>query len=168
MDWFTKQKAFVWIIIVLVVINITSLVLMWLERSPSHPSKNEETRGTDSFLKSELSLSDEQAEALIKSRDKFFDSKRKLDDEMWLRKNEIKNEGFKKNPDTLKVKNLSDEIGKIQSEIEQLAFKHFSELGIVLNDDQSEKIKKILDRGGKHPRGPGDKRPPGPPPFNRP
>jgi hypothetical protein len=42
MDWLTKQKTYIWLIIFLVVINLTTLVLLWVGRpGPSILNKND-------------------------------------------------------------------------------------------------------------------------------
>ena len=152
MDWLTKQKTYVWLIIILVIINLTTLVLLWNGRHggpPQQPGKNDHP-DTNKFLQKELGLSNEQEKQFQQIRQNLFDSTNSFNENIRLKKTEIQREAFKDNPDAEKVNTLLNEIGDLQSKNERFMFKHFSELKKILTQEQMVKFNKVLDGFGKN------------------
>ncbi len=167
MDWLTKQKTYVWFIIFLVVINLATLIFLWFDRSGSKNDFEHGPRRTDNFLKAELGLTDEQDKLMKDSRDRFFDSSGKIMNEMDQLKKQLRSEAFNQNPDSISVDSITARIGILQSQTEELAFKHFKELNSILNSEQSKKFQEIFNRDRKHPHDHNGKHPP-PTPFGNP
>ncbi|QQS36647.1 MAG: periplasmic heavy metal sensor [Ignavibacteriales bacterium] len=168
MDWLTKQKTYVWLIIILVIINLTTLVLLWMDRPSPLKRQSPGMRGTDTFLKTELGLTEEQDKQLRESRDKFFGLTRTLNDSIGTLKREIQKEGLSGKYDSIRVDALISDIGKLQSRLEKYAFDHFSELAKFLKPDQVTKFQKMFERNRKHPPGHKENHHNEPPPFGEP
>lgn len=164
MDWLTKQKTYVWLIILLLVVNLTTLTLLWLGRPGPPPFNNNDLPNTNKFLKNDLGLNDEQEKMFTQIRKAHFDSTGALNGELWLKRRLIQEEAFKDNPDTQIVNMLSNEIGNLQKVNEKFIFNHFLELKKVLNKEQLEKFKTIISKKEKKRPQPFDGERHGPPP----
>jgi len=165
MDWLAKQKSYLWLIILLVVVNLITLVLLWV----GHPGDPQFTKNdhpdTNKFLTKELGLSDEQEKMFNQIRKTHFDSTGSLNKELWIKRRLIQEEAFKDIPDTQMVKVLSNEIGALQEANEKFVFNHFAALKKVLNKEQLIKFKNIFSKKEKdRPRPPFDGERHGPPP----
>jgi hypothetical protein len=166
MDWLTKQKTYVWLVVVLVIINITTLLFLWLGR-PQSPEMNRDRKpDTDKFLKKELGLNEEQDQKLKQLRATLFDTTGKINDLILAKKKLIQEESFREIPDNEKVNLLAKEIGELESQVEILRYSHFTQVSKVLNVEQLKKFKEILGENSKHKPGPfeGERQGPPPPP----
>jgi len=171
MDWLTKQKTQAWAIVVLVIINITTLVTLWMGRPALPPMFINGRPDNNNFLKNELGLNNDQENKFNLLRKSLFDSMDVINKQIWIKKSEIQNEAFKENPDTQKVNNLLQEIAGFQVLNEKLMFNHFTELYKVLSADQIVKFHKLLSMTGRNnhknvpppgmPPHPGEMPPPG-------
>lgn len=163
MDWLTKQKTYLWLVILLVIINLTTLIFLWVGR-PNPPEMNDRKRpDTNKFLKNELCLNEEQDKKLKELRKELIDSTSKLNENIWSKKQEIQYESFSENPDIEKVNSLSRQIGEIETQLEIFRFNHFAEVKKVLTSEQAIKFKNILAENGKHIPSPFDGKKEGPP-----
>ena len=166
MDWLTKQKTYVWLIILLVVINLTTLVLLWIGRPCPPPFNKNDRPDTNKFIKNELDLSDDQENKFAQIRKTLFNSTDSLNKALWIKKKEIQEEAFKENPDTQKVNTLAGEIGALQNKKKKYIFNHFSEVKKVLNKEQLLKFENIISKKDKNRQHPFDGERQGPPPPN--
>jgi hypothetical protein len=146
MDLLAKQKTYVWTIIVLVILNLTTIILLWIGRPGPPPMDRHGRPDTNNFLKNELGLNNDQENKFNSLRHSLFDSMDISNKQIWAKKLEIQEQAFKQNPDTLKVNKLLQEIGNYQSHNEKLIFNHFSQLHKFLSPDQLIKFSKILSR----------------------
>ena len=122
MDWLTKQKTYVWLVILLVIINLTTLIFLWIGR-PNPPEMNDRKRpDTSKFLKDELGLNEEQDRKLKELRQALFDTTGKINEMIWVKKNLIQEESFKEISDNEKVNTLAKEIGELESKGEMLRY----------------------------------------------
>jgi Spy/CpxP family protein refolding chaperone len=172
MDWLTKQKTYVGIIIFLVAINLTAIILLWVGRPGPPPMYKNGRPDTNNFLKNELGLNNDQEKKFKLLRQTLFDSIDVINKQIWVKKLEIQKQAFKENPDTLKVNKLLQEIVNYQIHNEKLMFNHFSALRNILAPDQLDKFNKIIsqpdkitppphDRNHQNPPPPGEFPPPG-------
>ena len=172
MDWLTKQKTQAWAIVVLVIINIATLVTLWMGRPALPPMFINGRPDTNNFLKNELGLNNDQENKFNLLRKSLFDSMDVINKQIWTKKSEIQNQAFKENPDTQKVNNMLQEIAGFQVLNEKLMFNHFTELYKVLSADQLVKFHKLLSMTGRNnhknmpppagmPPHPGEPPPPG-------
>lgn len=166
MDWLTKQKTYVWLVILLVIINLTTLIFLWIGR-PNPSEMNDRKRpDTSKFLKDELGLNEEQDKKLKELRQTLFDTTGKINEMIWVKKSLTQEESFKEIPDNEKVNTLVKEIGELESKEEMLRYNHFTQVGKVLTDKQLEKFKKVLGQNKMHKPIPfeGERQGPPPPP----
>jgi Spy/CpxP family protein refolding chaperone len=145
MDLLGKQKIYIWVIISLILLNLTVVVLLWLN-APKPPvmfSKDRRFPVKDFFNK-ELGLSQEQQTAFDKLRDEHFKTIDTIIKQIDAKRSLMDDEMFRQNPDKAKIQQISDSIGRLTSEIEVLRAEHFSKLYSLLDQKQAEKFRNIV------------------------
>jgi Spy/CpxP family protein refolding chaperone len=158
MDLVTKQKSTLWLIIILVVLNITTIVMLWLpggirprpERHPNLPKHQ-------TFFK-ELDLTQEQKKKFDQYRNEYFRVIEKYTRQINLKKYEIMDMLFQPEPDSLRLNNISNELGQLNTEFEKVRFRQILRMKTILTDEQFNLFKIIVDESYK-PK-PGDMGPP--------
>jgi len=146
MDWLTKQKTQAWAIVVLVIINIATLVTLWMSRPALPPMFINGRPDNNNFLKNELGLNTDQESKFQLLRKSLFDSMNVINKQIWTKKLEIHDQAFNPNPDIQKVNNLLQQIASLQVLSEKLLFNHFAGLKNILSPDQLIKFNKIISR----------------------
>ena len=145
MDFLVKQKIYIWVIIALILLNLSVVVLLWLN-APKPPVMVEKERKfpVKDFFNKELGLTTEQQAAFEKLRDEHFKSIDTLRRQIDAKRSAMDEEMFKQNPDKAKIEQISDSIGNLTSEIERLRVAHFSKLYSLLDQKQAEKFRNIV------------------------
>lgn len=148
MDFFTKKKLTTWAIVILVILNLSTLATLWfleLKRPPLLPSPRSGIGDVQPFLRRKLGLSEEQERQFRELRQRHFDRTNAMMDEIHQLKKEVMAELFVPQPDVEKVRRLSDEIGARQAELERLLFFHFQDLKAVCKPKQREKFRALMN-----------------------
>lgn len=150
MDLFTKNRFALISIITLVVLNIFTLTLLWIfhfrqpERVP--PPFDRRAARVEKFLERRLNLSPEQATEFKQLRRQHFQESMVVMNEIRELKEKMLDEVFSKDPDSLVVKNLTEQIGNKEAEREWLLFTHFRELRDVCTPEQRVKLEQIFQK----------------------
>lgn len=167
----------------LIILNLITMAALWyvLFRKPPGPRPPRDAgtgQDVQSFLRRELSLTDEQAAKFAELRDKFTSSAGPLQDEMRKLNETVIAEMLKPQADKTVIETLTARIGALRGEEEKLLFFHFQDLMAACSPEQKAKFQSImrefLIRIGflNQPGGPGrGPRPPddrgGPPPQDK-
>ena len=133
MDILTKKHFTFWIIFLLVILNISTISMLWLNqnrrsdappplRAPKHDQR------TLGFLQKELDLTDAQILLYDQLRQAHKQQTRGLINDIRRLKQEMMDEIFNDEPDTTKAMELADLIGEKQAEVERITFNHFLDL----------------------------------------
>jgi Spy/CpxP family protein refolding chaperone len=150
MDLFTKNRFALISIITLVVLNIFTLTLLWIfhfrqpERVP--PPFDRRAARVEKFLERRLNLSPEQSTEFKQLRRQHFQESMVVMNEIRELKEKMLDEVFSKDPDSLVVKNLTEQIGNKEAEREWLLFTHFRELRDVCTPEQRVKLEQIFQK----------------------
>lgn len=135
-------------IVILFFINIVALSILWMQTfTKDEPRQNNSGyRMSESvnLMKEVLNLTDSQAVWIGKTRDNQLEQSREYNDRLTILKKEIAEEIFNQNPDTALVAAKSKEIGELQSMVEMIRFKHFTDILSICTPEQKEKFKPIL------------------------
>ncbi|MCX6258565.1 MAG: hypothetical protein NTW49_11815 [Bacteroidia bacterium] len=149
MDIFKKNKILISIVVILTVLNIASLITLWLMNYrdfhhrlglPQIPPQELMQK----FLNNELNLSDKQSDFFRKSGNLHFTRVRNILDSIHEDKKQMFDELFKEHPDTLKIRGLISNIGRKQAEIERVTFNNFLIMKNKCNAVQQLKFKLIF------------------------
>lgn len=78
MNYFSSRRFWIFVIVLLLVINITALVTIWLQRHPPQrrggpPHMNDPAEATSFFLRKELGFTSEQVDQFLRLQKEFMD-----------------------------------------------------------------------------------------------
>jgi len=164
MDIFTKNRATNWMIVLLVILNVSSLTTIWfLQLRQSPLPQDNRPDNVRHFLEQELRLTEEQAQQFEELRKQHFVETKAIHEEASQLKKTIMDELFASPPDTAKVESLAEQIGSKQTELEQLRFYHFLNLKSLCEPEQVEKFQALIHEIFQPPGPPEADRPPGSP-----
>lgn len=140
-----KLKIVLWIIVVLLVINISALATLLLHQNKEtqecpYPEKQ---RREGQFIKKELQLDDAQFEQFKALRHKFRQSNKTTVDSIHLYKNLFFNEMTKNNYDTAKLLLYSEKISQFQNGMLLRSAHHYHELSKICTPEQKEKLSRL-------------------------
>ncbi|MBV6479112.1 MAG: hypothetical protein HGGPFJEG_01873 [Ignavibacteria bacterium] len=148
-DSFVKIKVFIWVVIILVILNLLTLGLVWFGKSPGdrrppppHPPHPEHVV---EFFSKELGWNKDQTQSFKEISLKFFNESENIIDSIngyrkILFENVSNQELTGISPDS-----ITQKIGNLQSRIDSLRFYHFREIEAICNStEQKEKFKKLL------------------------
>jgi protein CpxP len=172
MDIFFKKRFTFWTIILLVILNIATISMLWLNqnRRPGAPPPMrapKQDQQTLEFLQRELDLTDTQIRQYNQLRQAHEQQTRGLINETRRLKKEMMDEIFNDVPDTTKAMEIAELIGKKQTAIEQITFKHFLDLKELCGKEQVGKLQGLVDEFFRIHPPPGQEKPPSPPRGNR-
>ncbi len=147
MDNIIKKRLAFWGVILLVIMNLSSLVTVWYLHYHRPDVSNLEmpppNRVTD-FLKNELGLSEIQTQRAASVIEDHFTKVEIILYSMRDIRKELLKEISVETPDFAKIEKLADQIGDKHSELEKLKFYHFLELKKTCTPDQQKKLEKIF------------------------
>lgn len=178
MDIFKQKRYLVIVIILLVVLNLTTILMLWLNKLPD-PSSHKEEFGPkqkkehiQQLLKDELDFDDSQVEQYLIMREKQSEKVSALHNEIRQIKKQMFDEVLEDVPQPM----LSDSLLKLSQakmvELEKLTFNYFLDLKKLCKPEQQDKLKfligeffrqnqpKRMRNDGPPPSTSGDKPPP--------
>jgi protein CpxP len=178
MNYFRENKIISFLILVLIILNLSTLAFCWIlwsrvERnqdfrqgmSDNHPMER-------NIIEDQLKLNAEQRKEFSQFREKHFASKRIINDKI----NSIRDQLFdmikSDHPDSNALNNLAAKIGEAEAQKQLEIVRHFEDLRKVCNPDQKDKfdtwindvVKLICPQGPPPPHN--HDRPPFPPSNN--
>jgi len=148
MSWYNQGSAAKWLIAVLLVMNIITLIIIWMlvgRNGYSHTfNKDRRPPNPLMMLQKELNLTEEQTRQFEGLREKHFRITDSLMNQLNLNRKLIVNELF--NPETSReaIILLADKISESEKNLELARFDHFSDVIMICTPDQREKLKDIL------------------------
>ncbi len=166
MDFYTRNRASNWVLLILVILNLALLATIWYPRlnPPEKVTQTEQKKqdGYDKryrrgdkyketrdkrlsgFLKRELNFTQEQLDKFMQLREEHFQKvsqfRRQVDD---LRK-EMMEQLLDDQLDSFRVEKFAEKMGQKTAELEKTVFYHFIELMGVCDSEQKSKYKSLL------------------------
>jgi Spy/CpxP family protein refolding chaperone len=155
MDYFTNNKIFRWIVLLLFVINITALVTLALKglnppKPPLPPPPHHrgpmgsEFPDLNKFINDEMNFSDEQKKKFNEIRMNYFESSKPMMDKIRESKLKIIDELSKDNPDKNLINAESENVGKLQTEVEKLNADFFISVYALGDEAQKKTLQMFL------------------------
>ncbi len=168
MNYFLKKRLVFWGIILLVVMNLSSLATVWWQkhmRPGPPPGGMDEPRRARHILKKELGLTDSQSKQFERIQHQHRRNSEEIHENMKNLKHDLFAQLAVDSIDEDKIEQLTLKIGQAQSELEVLTFRHFLELKNLCNDEQQKRLSSLISEllPGRRPPPP-LRRPGGPPP----
>lgn len=158
MDLVNQNKFKNILIILLLVVNIISLSIIWMqttEKKEAIPVEGKKPKTESvSLMKEVLNLNDDQTKKLEKLRSDKLDLSKKYNDSLSLLKKQLAEELFKSKSNQELVQEKTKMIGELQSKVERVRFDHFNELLAICTPEQKIKLKPIIEElfGRKPPK----------------
>ncbi len=145
MNYFKEKKFATVAISILVILNITTITLLWLGR-PSHhrPPQLPREKILFDFIAHELELNPVQRVTFENNEKKFMDETRAMHFKIDSVKQLLYNTIYEENTDQLKVDSLSAIIGNLETEINLLTYNRLVEIKSLCDDNQQLKYKILL------------------------
>jgi Spy/CpxP family protein refolding chaperone len=148
MDWVAQHRFRNWLIVVLLVSNLLTVSIIWMQttRTNEPRPKEQDSRGSESIqlLRKALDLTEEQTRQFEKIRLEQLEQSKGFNDRLSVAKKQLAEVLFANKPDTALANLKAKEIGDLQSSVELTRFRHFHELLAICTPEQKEKLKPIL------------------------
>jgi hypothetical protein len=135
-----------WAIVVLVALNLGLMGLLWYQRlgPPRHPIPPAEQRGTGEFLARELGLDADGADKLRDLQDAHFRRADSLQRKMKDLNRAMFEQIFTCEPDSVRIRALSDSIGVFRAEFERMVVAHFEEVKQLCAPGRYERLRRMI------------------------
>jgi len=164
MNFFTKTRILIGVIIILSAIILAMLGTMSYHRFESHRRDIRENRGNRNdraerenrqpgkYMAKQLQLTPEQIKDFDQLRDKYHSETDVIMKESREISNKVMEEIFSDNPNKVKLDSLSKKFGELQSKQKQLMYEHLLEIRSKCTDSQQANFKKLLRKIENHNR----------------
>lgn len=158
MDLVNQNKFKNILIILLLIVNIFSLSIIWMQTSMNRerePDAEKQVKPESiNLLKDALKLNEDQRKQLEKLWAERLEQSRLFSDSISMLKRELAQELFKSSTNNDLVNEKTKMIGELQSKIELVRYSHFNELLAICTPEQKDKLKPIIEElfGRKPPK----------------
>ncbi len=152
MNYFTKNKILVWLIVILFISNISTIGSILYNKY----QQNQTIEYTDNkdieiprkrfggFIRHELDLNDSQHMNFRKYRKNYNRQARAITLEMKNKRHELVSELYNENSDTIKLNKLANKIGILHSDLKKLTSKYYLDMKKDCNEEQRERLYDIF------------------------
>ncbi len=142
MNYFTKNRILIWIVIAAFAINISAIVtiLYHVNKGKCRMENADFRHRKHDVFKKELNLTPEQETQFMEMKKASREAVEPIVMKMKEQRKELMNVLFEKMPDTLKIKQISNEIQQSQTLLLQYTIKHYLDLKKILKIEQQEKL----------------------------
>ena len=162
MDIFKQNKLLIWGIVLLILMNISSMgIFLWKEisrppkRNPPPQSLNNDDRQPQdkpqpekkelaNILKEELNLNESQVEKLRELRKKFFDKEEELIKVIKSERDSMNTAMFNKDMDEKLISDIARRISENEYHMEMLRFEQAKEFRSICTPRQLEKFDELI------------------------
>jgi len=158
MDWVHQNQFRNWLIVVLLVINVLTVSILWMQtaRTTEPRPQQQDARGSESvnLLKKALDLNEGQTKHFDSRRASQLEQTKALNDRLAALKRQLSDELFKDHPDTMLAQQQAKGIGELQANLEMMRFEYFRELLAVCTPEQKNRLRPIVTElfGRKPPK----------------
>jgi hypothetical protein len=149
MDLLKQRQLYGWVIGILVVLNLLSITVVWVQSEQGRPapprSGGNPSAISVELMQQELGLSPEQTKQYQQLRVEQQEGLRKINNELDELKLRVVNEIFESRSDHAQIDSMVSRIGMLQSRLEMLRFAHFRSFAEICDSGQRERLRPILE-----------------------
>lgn len=148
--FFSQNKILIWLVAFLLVLNICAIgsILYYKGRTTEnvttimqHPThERHATPGEGRFFRNFLGLDETQFRKFSAARNRFHIKLTDLNEELAIKRAEFLKELNRKNPDMVKIRKISDEIGNLHAAMRMETGRYYLQLKEICNPEQQEKL----------------------------
>ncbi len=150
MNYFKEKKFAFWAIIILVVLNLSTLTMIWIHKPPRpFPPPPRSEKLIPDFVIAELNLDEKQAIAFEASEQQHIQNIKPLLDSLHQCKQQLFQSAFENAVDSAKINDLTSRIGSIAQKIDIITFFHVTELKNICNSHQQDILEDLFRDMGK-------------------
>ena len=174
MNTITKSKILSTVVIILLIANMISMIIFWLNKQ--QPEQKNNVGNTAQFLIKELQLDSSQQKIFNQLKEEHHNTVEQLREDTRKAKDAffdlLNKDSVNENELQITAANAANK----QEQIDIITFRHFQKVKAICNDEQKKKFNEIIKEALRMqaPQGPPDKRPnppdniehDGPPPPN--
>jgi len=141
MNFFNKNRLIFWLLLFLVVINITALVTFILFYSGQKKAESENV-GAQSFkvFQKELSLTPVQSEKVCSINAQHRAMSEPIASQLKEKRSELLEELSTENPDTILLRKYAEEIGDLQKDLQMASIRQYLDLKSVCDSCQCQRL----------------------------
>jgi len=141
MNFFNKNRLIFWLLLFLVVINITALVtfILFYSGQKKQASENADVRSFKVFQK-ELSLTPIQSEKVCSINARHRNASEPISSALKEKRSELLEELSTDKPDTFLLRKYAEEIGDLQKELQMASIRQYLDLKGVCDSCQCQKL----------------------------
>ena len=144
MESIYKNRLLFWILIFLVVVNLSALATYFLfPQKPDVVACNNDNMAPGCALHAELNLTDDQIRLVDRINSDYQEVSQPISEKIKNARADILDELASNMPDTLNINQLSLEISKLQSQLHRENINHYLELKKVCNPDQAMRLSNL-------------------------
>lgn len=165
MDLVNQNKFKNGLIIVLLVINLLTVSVIWIQTTkrddtPVVAPPGKGNSESVNLMKQVLELNEDQTRELDMMMAIKIDESKKYNDSLDYLKKQLAEDLIKDHPDSIDAQKKSQKIGQLQTKVEMIRYNHFKELLSICTPGQKQKLKPVLIElfGKKPPKGEEQKR----------
>ena len=146
MNYFKEKKFATIAIIILVVLNITTITLLWLGR-PSHyrPPQIPREKVMFDFIAHELNFNPVQREAFKQQERKFMFDTRSVHFKIDSLQQQLYNTIYEERTDKHYLDSLTNEIGSLETELNKVTYDHLVQIKSLCDEGQQQRYKTLLN-----------------------
>ena len=151
MNYFKQNKISIWIIIVLLATNVSTITTVLYNKNQNKKESQNSVEivvpdnGLGRFFRDELDLTGDQHQQFRSFRLDYHINARKIAVLLKAERSEMLNELSVENSDTTKLHQIADEIGELHKELKHLTFEYYLNLKNICTSDQREKLFSIFN-----------------------
>jgi len=151
MRFLTNTKILTYIIVLLIVSNISTIITIYYHKKEFHPTekvdnidstKKLENRGY--VFREKLDLTDDQQEAFIGFLRNYNRNARQISLQLQDEREQLILELGKADSDSLTLDNIAVNIGNLHAELKRLTSEYYSNMESECNEEQAQKLKEIF------------------------
>lgn len=150
-----KNRWMIWAILILAVMNITTLITLLVHRSHSpdevnpasylqEGSENLSMRYSGRYFREQLNLNRDQMKRFSEFNPQFRNDVRNINLNLIKIREQMIMEMTSEISDTVKLNMLSDSIGHLHADLKKHTYKYFMEFKKICNSDQQKKLEQMF------------------------
>jgi Spy/CpxP family protein refolding chaperone len=144
MNFFSKNKLIFWLLIFLVVINLTALITFLVFYSRNSNASNQQARANEGMaFRRELSLSPSQSKKVEIILAEYKNSTEPVTTNIRNYRTQLLEELAKDNPDTNVLNKCADEICSLQKQMQKASVKQYMALKEICNPAQCRRLSSL-------------------------
>jgi len=145
MDFTSKQKLFFWLIVAFIIL-IDIVLIIWMQKVTGNPLEQVGETREIKTLANALGLNNKQLEFFNLNEKEYSNTISTLHNKINNKNKEIADKVFEKNYNEENVNQLIEDVGRLNDEVDKVRFKYLQKISSVLNSDQLNKFKDIINQ----------------------